>query len=112
MGELGIHIQKGEIVFDAALLNHDEILQNDSTFEYYDLRGMEHLIKLGKGQVGFTFCQVPVIYTDSDENKINVYFNNGTSEFIDGKLLNNKISEMIFKRTDEVERLEVSILNL
>jgi hypothetical protein len=96
MREIGIHIQDGEIVFQSSLLNPDELLDQDRTFEYFDLNGEQQQIILNRGQLGFTFCQVPVIYSVSNEDKISV-------TFIDGKKI------LIIGHTI---RIEVSIKNL
>jgi hypothetical protein len=109
MGELGVRVKNGEIVFDPALINKKEFLQKEMVFDYMTLCGKSQQLNLRKKQMAFTLCQVPVIYTLSDTNKINViYSDNGREEF-EGNKLDNRISKMIFSRTSEIAQIEISI---
>jgi hypothetical protein len=107
--ELGISVKNGEIVFNTTLLNPNEILNNTEPFEYYDLKGEKCKINLQKGQLGFTYCQVPVIYTFSDKEQVTISFKNGVQKELLGSTLNKEISAKLFKRSGEVDRVEVSI---
>jgi len=109
ISELGLVIRNGEIVFDAALINTEEILDKKQLFEYYSIDGENRQISLDKNQLVYTFCQVPVIYTFSDEEKISVYFKNGKADKIQGNTINEKISTMIFSRSGEVKSVEVTL---
>jgi hypothetical protein len=106
--ELGIHIAEGEIIFEPGLLNPDELLKEESIYEYFDLKGAQEQITLKQGQLGFTFCQVPVIYSPAGEDQITVALAGGKSEVIRGNRLNKEISSKIFRRTSEVIKIEVS----
>jgi hypothetical protein len=112
MRELGLHIQHGEIVFQSSLLNPNELLSQKSTFEYFDLAGEPLQINLQKGQLGFTFCQVPIIYSVSQEDKIIVKFADGKQISLKDYTIGKEISSKIFQRTEEVVRVEVLISNL
>ncbi|MEI6142207.1 MAG: hypothetical protein WCP85_23230, partial [Mariniphaga sp.] len=107
MRELGIHIQNGEIRFQSTLLNQDELLNQGSVFDYFDLKGGEQQITLHEGQLGFTFCQVPVLFITSNEDKISITFNNRETTFLTGHIIDNKLSTMIFQRTGDIVRIEV-----
>ena len=107
MRELGVHIQNGEIRFQASLLNQDELLNQGSDFEYFDLQGEKQKITLDEGQLGFTFCQVPVIYSASDKNIIRITFQNGDLTLILGHIIDNELSTRIFQRTGEIIRIDV-----
>ncbi len=107
MRELGIHIQNGEIAFQISLLNQNELLNQGSVFEYFDLNGEQQKITLHEGQLGFTFCQVPVLYSASNKNTINITLGNGEMIFIPGHTIGNKLSNRIFQRTGDVVRIEV-----
>ncbi len=111
MTELGFQIKNGEIVFDTSLINQKEFLDHEESFEYYDLEGNKQEIKLHAGQLGFTFCQVPVIYTLSDEENITVSFKDGKKKDQQGNAINKEVSSKIFKRSGEVERIEFSTLS-
>jgi hypothetical protein len=109
IGEMGVRINDGKIVFDSSLLNKEEILDRPQVFEYYRVNGEKHEILLSENQISFTFCQVPVVYTFSDEEKIAVAFENGKAEIIPGNVLNSEISNMVFNRSGEVKLIEVTL---
>jgi hypothetical protein len=112
MRELGIHIQDGEIVFQSSLLNPDELLQQKSIFEYFDLKGEPQQIILKQGQLGFTFCQVPILYTTSHEDKISVTFADGKQFLLTDHTIGKEISTRIFNRSGDISQVEVSFRNL
>ncbi|MEI6172460.1 MAG: hypothetical protein WCR01_01810 [Bacteroidota bacterium] len=108
MREIGIHVRNGEIVFQSGLLDPAELLNQKSTFEYFDLKGEQQQIILKQGQLGFTFCQVPVVYSVSNEDKISVTFADGKQISIADHIIGREISAGIFQRTGEIARIEVS----
>jgi hypothetical protein len=46
MGEMGLFVRNGQIVFDTSLLNEEEILSHESKFEYISLKGKSESINL------------------------------------------------------------------
>ncbi len=108
MREIGVHIQDGEIVFRSGLLDPAELLNQDTTFAYFDLKGEQQQIILQQGQLGFTFCQVPVLYTASNEDKTSVTFADGKQISIEDHTIGREMSSKIFQRTGEIVRVEVS----
>jgi hypothetical protein len=107
--ELGINIKQGKIVFNTALLNQEEILDKKQTFEFYSLYGQNEKIHLNENQLAFTFCQVPIIYTFSNHEKIVICFKEGIKEEIKGNSINKQISSSIFNRTGQVKSIEITI---
>ena len=112
MHEIGIHVQNGEIVFQPSLFNSDELLKQESVFDFFDLNGQNQQIILHEGQLGFTFCQVPVVYSVSKEDNIDVTFNDSKQILISGHKINSELSSRIFLRTGECVKLEVSFGDL
>jgi hypothetical protein len=112
MREIGIHILDGVIKFQSCLLNPAELLNQKSTFECFDLKGEPVQIILEQGKLGFTFCQVPVIYNASDEDTISIRFADGQEIFLSDHIIGKELSSKIFKRTGEIVRIEVSFRNL
>ena len=108
IAELGIHIKNGEIVFETSMINQNEFLDHKENFEYYSLKGEKKELELKKGQLGFTFCQVPVIYTLSDKEHITVSLKDTQKEEIQGNVINKEIGSLIFNRSGEVEKIEFS----
>jgi len=112
MREVGIHIQDGEIKFQSSLLHPAELLKQENSFEYFNLKGEKQYIVLKPGQLGFTICQVPVIYAVSGDDKISITFADGKLEHITGHALNHQVSNKVFQRTGEIARIEVFFRNL
>ena len=108
-GELGIHVKKGKITFVTSLLNPDELLKQNELFTYVDLLGKTKNIELKDKQMGFTFCQVPVIYNFGADEKIIIIFSNGEKKEFQGNEINADLSSKIFSRTGEIERIEYHI---
>ena len=108
MRELGIHIKNGVIIFQSSLLNPAELLNQKSTFEYFNLMGEQKLITLNEGQLGFTFCQVPIIYSASLEDKMAVTLADGKQVFIAGHTIGKEMSAGIFQRSGEIVQIDVS----
>jgi hypothetical protein len=105
-GELGVLVQNGKISFNPSLLNQNELLQQPETFIYIDLEGNQKSIELSSGQIGFTFCQVPVIYTFDSKNNTSIIFKNGEIKHFGNNETDESTSAAIFSRSGEVERIE------
>jgi len=110
--ELGLLIQDGAIIFNTSLLNREEILTDNAEFEYYSLVGDHQKISLGQNQLAFTYCQVPIIYTTSKDNKILITFENGNIETIDGHNIGKEYSDQLFKRSGTILRVDVYLRDI
>lgn len=108
-GELGVCINEGKLCFKPFLLRKEEFNVFEGIFEYRKCTGGTGEIKLNPGQLAFTYCQTPIVYSLSGPEQISVFYANGDKEEIEGNTLNKEISSLIFKRTGEVEKVEVSI---
>jgi len=107
IGEMGVIIKEGKIVFDPSLFNDEEILDKKQLFEYYSTLGENNNIELNENQIGFTFCQVPITYNFSDTQKITITFNDGYVDTILGNTISEEYSNMIFSRSGEIKSVEV-----
>ncbi len=65
-GELGVHVEGGQIVFRPSLLRRDEFLGAGATFAFVDVSGQEQSLALDESSLGFTTCQIPVVYRQSE----------------------------------------------
>ena len=108
MREIGIHVQDGEIVFQSGLFDPGELVAQERKFEFFDLMGEQHQIILKQGQLGFTFCQVPILYNLSDEDKISISFTDGKQLVMADHAIGREISTGIFQRTGKIALIEVS----
>jgi hypothetical protein len=109
MGELGVRVNDGEIVFDTKLIDEKEFLDEEKVFEFYASNGKKKQLALSEQQLGFTLCQIPVVYELSDKNMISVLLKNGEKTVSEGNTLNRELSSVIFSRSADVELVEVSI---
>ena len=112
MRELGIHFENGEIEFRFSLINPEEFLKQKSEFEYFDLTGDKKQILLSQGQLAFTFCQVPIVYTVSSEAKITITKTDESRIIIAGNILGNEWSAALFERDGSISQVEVSFQNI
>ncbi len=108
-GELGVFVRDAQLSFSPRLLRKEEFLTGPRLFEYVSTRGQKCQISLDKGQLAFTFCQVPVVYVAAGREKITVHYAGDKTEEVGGHSLPQAISALIFNRTGEVEWLEVAV---
>jgi hypothetical protein len=112
MREIGMQIQDGEIKFQSSLLNPGELLTHPGIFEYFNLKGENQQLMLQPGQLAFTICQVPVVYSISPDDKIVATFNDGRKVQIEGHATGKDLSAKVFQRTGEIVLIEVSFSKL
>lgn len=108
--ELGVRIQNGCIHFSPSFLRSDEFLEQEGTFEYFDLGGRWQEIALSPGQLTFTYCQVPIVYTVGDQSQVTIHTADKQVSAIQGSTLTQDVSRSIFQREGRVERLEVVVV--
>jgi len=105
--EIGIQIKSGKILFHPSLLQVNEFLQKEEIFSYYDLKGKGQKINCTKNSFAITYCQVPFIFNLSDTAKIVVLNEDGEVIKSEGLELDEELSQSIFKREGEINRVEV-----
>ncbi len=106
IGEVGVHIKDGEIYFNTLLINRDELLQEETDFEYYTLDGNKDTVSLKKGQFAFTFNQTPIIYSLGEEPEVTICFSNGEKKTYSGNSISGELSQKIFSRKGEIILVE------
>jgi hypothetical protein len=109
IGELGIRIVNGTLLFSPSLLRREEFLQQATPFRYFNTAGESLEIHLAPGTLGFTFCLTPVICHLSDSYKTEVLLSDGQRISNDTLSLDQAISKEIFERTGRVSRIDVFI---
>jgi len=109
-GELGVTLEKGLITFNPTILNiNSELLSYGAKFEYVDVNGKFKILQLEANSLAFTYCQVPVIYKNSDQNSISVYYQDGISETAETLTCSAKQTEQLFGRTGNIEKIKVRL---
>ena len=108
-GELGVFVKEGKIVFNPRLLKQTEFLKSDKTFNYINVVGEEKALTIHKNELGFTYCQVPIIYSKNTKNKVEVFFNDNTSKVLENLALDTTVSNLLFNRSNKVNHIKISI---
>lgn len=104
-GELGVVIEAGKICFKPELLHNNEFVGHETSFRYYDMNGCLKELMLESNSLAFTYCQIPVIYCMSKETKIEIILNNNDDIVLLGNEIPYNISQDIFKRKSDVNRI-------
>ena len=107
MGEMGVHVENGELAFVPKLICRREFLTEPRTFHYWDLQGNPGTLNLDKGTVAFTYCQVPVVAHRSGPRHIRLTLADGDSQFVAGLKLDAATSAAIFDRLGRIQGLDV-----
>ena len=108
-GELGVLVNDGKLVFNPKLLRSQEFIKEPKEFKYVNILGEFSSIQLEEDMLGFTYCQVPVIYHHSNKDAIEIHFNNGTLRIYDSLEIDKETSKLIFERSNSVKSIKVLI---
>jgi len=109
IGELGVKMDDGQLCFDPALLSKGDLLQQPKTAAFTLCDGSVKQVDLTPGSLAYTICQVPVVYTTSNVQKIQIEWQDGKLEEVEKNKLSAAVSEQIINRTGAVKMLHVFI---
>jgi len=107
--EVGVSVVEGRITFNPFILRKSEFLLQEDSLGYFDINGGQQSVALAAGQLGFTYCQVPVVYSLAEETSIVVHYADGTSNSIDGNNIDADTSMQIFDKKGVVSQIEVAL---
>lgn len=107
--ELGVRVNRGVLAFEPRLLQKSEFLAAPSSFEYLALDGTFKTLPLNAGQLAFTYCQVPVVYSLASQASLSVVDGGKTLDLGATTRLTPELSAAIFGRTGRIERVNVSV---
>jgi hypothetical protein len=108
-GELGVFVEGGKLHFNPCLLRKEEFLTTAKTFHYSDINAESQTINLSAGSLCFTYCQVPIVYQLSDENKLEIIHKNNSVSALDTLSLNETLSQQIFERTGDIRQIIIHL---
>ena len=107
--ELGVKISNGCIVIDPVLLTNDEFL-TDVAFARATPYALKYPhVEFGSNVLAFSFCNVPFVYTIGGTNGVKVTLTSGEVVVSGLMELSEKLSQDIFARNGNVEKVEVTI---
>lgn len=107
--ELGISVRRGKLHFNPPNIQKGEFINEPQLIEFIDVNGKFCHVHLNQNSLFFTCCQVPVIYSVSEIQKILVEYKDGSFEEVSSNHLNEITSQKIFYRTGEIKQIQVSI---
>jgi len=109
--ELGLRVERGELVFDSLLLRSAEVLTVATTWTIDAVGGSARSIELPAGSMGFTCCQVPIVVTPgASDPSIAVEFADGRIDHRRGSRLDPETTAAIFARSGEVAAVRAAII--
>ena len=91
------------------ILRKSEFLSQADSLGYFDINGEQQSVPLAAGQLGFTYCQVPVVYSLAEETSIVVHYADGTSNSINGISIDADTSMQIFDKKGVVSQIDVAL---
>jgi hypothetical protein len=108
LGEVGLRIDGGAMVFDPLLVRRQEFLAEPQPFEYFDTFGRQQRVDLQPGTFAFTLCQVPIVVGTGDEGGVRVTRDDGSVTRAVDSRLDAGTSARVFGRDGSVRRIDVS----
>ena len=109
IGELGVSVKDGKIVFRPCLLRKEEFLDEKEEFKYMTIDQSEQSIAVPANSLAFTYCQVPVTYSLADRYKINVFDNDDSTYSFESNTLDESTSHHLFSRSGKVKEIHVFV---
>lgn len=110
LGELGIRVAGGQIEFQPLLLRRREFFTKPTRWSYVDLDGKPANIDLPAHALGFTYCQVPVVYQLGGVSwRISVQMKDGSEQTVESAKLDADVSAQIFNRSGAVRQLWIAM---
>jgi hypothetical protein len=107
LGEMGVRVEEGRLIFQPRLATRTEFLTEPRTFRFIDVDGHEASLGLEIGTLAFTACQVPVVAHRGGPARVELTPREGRPRVIAGLALDPATSGAIFERTGDVRRLDV-----
>ena len=112
-GELGIHVNNGQIQIDTCLLREREFLNEAGIFTYIDARSDEQTISVPVASLAFTWCQIPFVYilAGQEQPEIVVQLVDGSELRSKNLCLSQELSDEIFRHSGKVLRVSLTVTN-
>ncbi|WP_179344215.1 hypothetical protein [Winogradskyella ursingii] len=108
-GELGVFVKEGVLQFNPRLLREKEFLSAPKIFRYTDVNKGVRTLELEKDSLCFTYCQVPIVYKQSDKDKVSIVFSDESIKEFKGLEIDRETSIKLFDRTGEINHINVEL---
>jgi len=109
MNELGVSVTAGKLSFGCGLLRKEEFLEKTTAFKYYDIDSNLKEMIIEENSLSFTYCQVPIIYKLGVDEQLTIFGNEENSIKQKSLVLNENVSQQIFSRTGQVQKVVVCL---
>ena len=90
-------------------MKEEEYLSKPDNFEYLDMSGNLKKMEIMPGELAFTYCQVPIVYSKGTSRELSVDLTNGKRILVPGSELTKKLSWELFSRTGKMKSIRVSL---
>lgn len=110
LGELGVRVEGGALGFAPRLLRRSEFFTAASEWKLRGLQGEARTLALSAGELGFTVCQVPVIYRLAAAPSIRARLRGGETRALAGSRLDDATSRAVLARSGVVESILVEVV--
>jgi hypothetical protein len=107
LGELGIVIESGAVVFNPVLLRSVEFLEVPSMLHYWDTDDTPQTLEVPAGAFAFTLCRVPVLVQRAESDQWIVTLRDGSRQILPGHRLDAAASGHIFAHDGAVRLLTI-----
>ena len=110
-GELGLRVRGGRVRFQPNLLRPCEFTTTTADFRFLDVGGMWRKVELGRKMLGFTWCQVPIVYrlNDDAEVSLTLALADGTQQVVNRLVLSREDSSELFQRSGRIRQISISL---
>jgi len=109
-GELGIHVLSGEVEFKPSLLRSSEFVSHEKPFRYLDVQNVWQQTTVPENGIGFTWCQVPVVYElTTDTPSLTLTLSDGKQIISSDLTLVGEYSHALFNRTDYIKKIHITL---
>jgi hypothetical protein len=108
--ELGVFIEDGRLGLNPLILRRSEFLKQTQIAHFIDIANNDIAVQMDENAIGFSICQVPVVYNIATKTGIEIKLSDGFKVHFDGFLLDELTSSEIFKRTGKVSQINVFVL--
>ena len=108
--ELGIHVLSGEVEFKPSLLRSSEFVSHEKPFRYLDVQNVWQQTTVPENGIGFTWCQVPVVYElTTDTPSLTLTLSDGKQIISSDLTLVGEYSHALFNRTDYIKKIHITL---
>jgi hypothetical protein len=107
--ELGVNVEQGRLSFRPQLLRKILLSDQPGSLDFVTVEQQIRRIEIPKQALCFSCCQVPVVYQAGPEDRMEVFYADGTVRQVGGLNLDEATSAKIFQRTAEVAEIRASL---